>query len=141
MNIFRLNDINCVLEARLNILHCKIGVIIPNNGFKRNRFPHQFENRLNGDACPGNTRFSKMNFGADLNAIHAGNISLSRHKRQAAIGVHLDRGINPGTPVPTTELKRTLAVMSSRICRIASSGRGEISKFSWIWRRLVAVVK
>jgi hypothetical protein len=26
-----------------------------------------------------------MNFGADLNSIHAGNISLSRHKRHAAI--------------------------------------------------------
>src|ERR1019366_2358635 len=40
------------------------------------------------NARPGNTWLAKMNFGADVNSIHAANISLSRHKRQAAIGVH-----------------------------------------------------
>ena len=84
MNILRLNDINGVLDAGLNILHFQIGVIIPNNGFKRNRLPDQFENRLHRNARPGNTRFPKMNFGADLNSIHVTNIHHSRHKRQAA---------------------------------------------------------
>ena len=41
-------------------------------------------------------------------------------------------GINPGTPVSTTELNLTFVVMRSRISRMASSGRAEISKFSWI---------
>jgi hypothetical protein len=44
--------------------------------------------------------------------------------------VQLARGIKPGTPVLTTVLNRTLAVMPSRISRMASSGRVEISKFS-----------
>jgi hypothetical protein len=84
MNILRLNDINGVLDARLNILHFEIGVIIPNNGFKWNRFPDQFENRLHRNARPGNTWLPKMNFGADLNSIHATNVHYPRHKRQAA---------------------------------------------------------
>jgi hypothetical protein len=84
MNILRLNDINGVLDACLNVLHFEIGVIIPNNGFKRNHFPDQFENRLHRNARPGNTRFSKMNFGADLNSIHATSIPHSRHEGQAA---------------------------------------------------------
>ena len=88
MNILRLDDINGVLDARLNILHFEIGVIIPNNGFKRNRFPDQFEDRLHGNARPGNAWLPKMNFRADLNSIHVGNISLCRHKRQGAIGGH-----------------------------------------------------
>ena len=40
------------------------------------------------------------------------------------------RGIKPGTPVSTTELNLTFVVMRSRISRIASSGRAEISKLS-----------
>ena len=40
------------------------------------------------------------------------------------------RGINPGTPVSTTGLKRTLFVTPSRISCMASSGKAEISKFS-----------
>ena len=83
MNILRLNDINGVLDARLNILHFEIGVIIPNNRLKRNRFPDQFENRLDGNARPGNAWLPKMNFGADLNSIHVTNIPHSRHERQA----------------------------------------------------------
>ena len=71
MNVLRLDDINGVLDTRLNILHFEIWIIIPNDGFKRNRFPDQFENRLHRNACPGNARFSKMNFGADLNSIQA----------------------------------------------------------------------
>lgn len=85
MNILRLNDINGVLDARLNILHFEIGVIIPNNGFKRNRFPDQFENRLHRNARPDNTRFPKMNFGAYLNSIHATNIHYSGHALQAEV--------------------------------------------------------
>lgn len=44
----------------------------------------------------------------------------------------LARGIKPGTPVPTTALNRTLVVMPFRISRMASSGRVETSKFSWM---------
>jgi hypothetical protein len=84
MNILRLNDINGVLETRLNILHCEIGVIIPNNGFKRNRFADQFENCLHGNARPCNTRFPKMDFGADLNSIHRSNLHDSEHRSQGA---------------------------------------------------------
>lgn len=85
MNILRLNDINGVLDARLNILHFEIGVIIPNNGCKRNRFPDQFENRLHRNARPGNTWFPKMNFGADLNSIHVTNLHHSGDAPQAAV--------------------------------------------------------
>ncbi len=45
----------------------------------------------------------------------------------------LARGMNPGTPVLTTWLKRTLFVTPSRSSCMASSGKVEISKFSWIW--------
>ena len=38
--------------------------------------------------------------------------------------VQLTRGINPGTPVPTTELNRTFVAISSRISCMASSGNG-----------------
>jgi hypothetical protein len=48
---------------------------------------------------------------------------------------------NPGMPVSVTGLKRILAVIPSRISRIASSERVETSKFSWIWRGLVDVVR
>jgi hypothetical protein len=102
MNILRLNNINGVLKARLNIFHSEIGVIIPNNGFKRNRFPHQFENRRHGNARPCNTRFSKMNFGADLNSIHATNIANARHERQARKN-HDDYQVN-ARPVKTIQL-------------------------------------
>jgi hypothetical protein len=46
--------------------------------------------------------------------------------------VQCDCGINPGTPVSTTGLNRTLVVMPSRISCIASSGSVETPKFSWI---------
>jgi hypothetical protein len=84
MNILRLNDINGVLEARLNVFHCEIGIIIPNNGFKRNCFADQFENCLHGNARPCNTRFPKMDFGADLNSIHRSNLHDSKHRSQGA---------------------------------------------------------
>jgi hypothetical protein len=102
MNILRLNDIDGVLNARLNIFHCEIGVIIPNNSFKQNRFPHQFENRRHGNARPCNTRFSKMNFGADLNPIHATNIAHARHEEQAR-KKHGDSQVN-GCPMKTIQL-------------------------------------
>jgi hypothetical protein len=37
---------------------------------------------------------------------------------------HVGRGINPGTPVVTTELNRMFVVMWSRISVMASSGSG-----------------
>jgi hypothetical protein len=43
--------------------------------------------------------------------------------------VHLPFGINPGTPVSTTELNLCRVLIPSRISFIASSGRVEISKF------------
>ena len=45
---------------------------------------------------------------------------------------HLVRGMNPGTPVCTTVLNLTFVVMFSRISRMASSGRVERSKLSWM---------
>lgn len=49
--------------------------------------------------------------------------------------------MKPGTPVSTTALNLTFAVMPSRISRMASSGRADISKFSRIWPGLVEVVR
>ncbi len=46
--------------------------------------------------------------------------------------IHSARGIKPGTPVSTTVLNLMFAVMPSRISRMASSGRADISKFAWI---------
>ncbi len=82
MNILRLDDINGVLDARLNILHFEIGVVIPNDRFKRNRFTDQFQDGLHRNARPGNAWLPKMNFGADLNSIHATNIPHFWHERQ-----------------------------------------------------------
>ena len=48
------------------------------------------------------------------------------------IGRRIRNDPNPGTPVPTTGLNRTLVVTRSRISCMASSGRADISKFSWI---------
>ena len=68
-------------------------------------------------------------------------------KRQTAAavalrdGVHLARGMNPGTPVCTTPLNLTFVVMCSRISRMASSGKIERSKLSWMRRCLVDVVR
>ena len=58
-----------------------------------------------------------------------------------AIQLVAARGINPGTPVVTTELNRILVVMRSRISCMASSGRGEMSKFYWMRQDLVEVVR
>ena len=44
--------------------------------------------------------------------------------------VHLARGMNPGTPLSTTGLNRTLVVTLFRISCMASSGRTDMSKFS-----------
>src|SRR5271157_1261591 len=67
--------------------------------------------------------------------------NLQRVRPNRLSSVQLARGIKPGTPVLTTVLNRTLVVMPSRISRMASSGRVEISKFSWIRRGLVEVVR
>ena len=40
--------------------------------------------------------------------------------------------MNPGTPVCTTVLNLMFVVMLFRISAMASSGSGEISKFSWM---------
>src|SRR5579862_6374332 len=50
-------------------------------------------------------------------------------------------GMNPGTPVSTTGLNLTCNLIPSLISRTASSGRVEISKFSWIQRGFVEVVR
>lgn len=72
-----------------------------------------------------------MNFGAGLNSIHTVNISLSRHKRQAAIGVHelrqklghgmigreiLGRGIKPSLflPMPLQNLRGNLLPQTAK---------------------------
>jgi hypothetical protein len=55
--------------------------------------------------------------------------------------IHRALGINPGTPVSTTVLNRTLVVMPSRISCMASSGMVESSKFSWIWLGVTEVVR
>jgi hypothetical protein len=95
MNILPLDNLNGVLNARLNVLHFEIRVIIPNDGFKRNRFPDQFEDRLHRNARSGNTRFPEMNFGADLNSIPIFNIYMARQKRQAATRLPSGRKISP----------------------------------------------
>ena len=54
--------------------------------------------------------------------------------------LQLTRGMNPGTPVVTTVLKRMLVLMS-RICCMASSGIVETSKLSLMRSGLVEVVR
>lgn len=76
MNIFRLNDINGELNARLDILRFEVGVVIMNNRLKWNRFPDQLENRLDRNARPGHARLPKMDFGADSNSIHEANMPM-----------------------------------------------------------------
>ena len=49
--------------------------------------------------------------------------------------------MNPGTPVSTTVLNLTRAVMPSLISRTASSGRVETSKFSLIRLGVFEVVR
>ncbi len=93
----RLKDINGVLDACLNILHFEIGVIIPNDGFKGNRFANQFQDCLHWNARPANARFPKMNFGADLNSIHATRLSHSWDYWQAAACQINGCPKNPGT--------------------------------------------
>src|SRR4029077_2464669 len=55
--------------------------------------------------------------------------------------VHRSLGINPGTPVSTTTLNRILVATPSRISCMASSGRVEISKFSWMRLGVTDVVR
>jgi hypothetical protein len=107
MNILRLNNINGELDARLNILHFEIGIIIPNNGFKWNRLPDQFENCLHRNARPGNARFPKMNFGADLNSIHVANVHYSGHKPQAGPWPDKTAGMRPNQCPILTEVSLT----------------------------------
>ncbi len=57
------------------------------------------------------------------------------------LDVHLLLGMNPGMPVSTTGLSLTRILIPSLISLMASSGRVEISKFSLMWRALVAVVR
>ena len=56
----------------------------------------------------------------------------SNPRRCSPRSVQWARGMKPGTPVSTTGLRRTFVVMPWRISRMASSGRLEMSKFSWI---------
>ena len=76
MNVLRLDNINRVLDARLNVLDFEVWIIIPNDQFKRNRLPNQFENPLHRNACPCDTRFPKMDFRADMNSTHATSIPI-----------------------------------------------------------------
>jgi hypothetical protein len=75
--------------------------------------------------------------------VHAlGHSELRRLCRRAPpISVHFGRGMNPGTPLSTTALNLTFALIRSRMSRIASSGSSETSKFSWIRCGLVEVVR
>jgi hypothetical protein len=92
MNVLRLDHINGVLDARLNILHFEIWIIIPNDGLNRNRLPNQLENRLHRNACPGNTRLAKMNLAADLNSIHSTSILPDATQINLAPGARSARG-------------------------------------------------
>jgi hypothetical protein len=56
-------------------------------------------------------------------------------------GVHSGRGMNPGTPLPTTVLNLTFVVMRFRMSDMTSSGSVETSKFSWMRCGLVEVVR
>jgi hypothetical protein len=55
--------------------------------------------------------------------------------------VHLPFGINPGTPVSTTELNLCRVLIPLLISFIVSSGRVEISKFSWMRLWVLDVVR
>jgi hypothetical protein len=82
-------------------------------------------------------------------------LALSSARKMNGLTSHKDRGekvgrsksdviiqrINPGTPVSTTVLSRFLVVIFSFISLIAHSGRVEISKLSWMWRRVAEVVR
>ena len=54
---------------------------------------------------------------------------------------HFPLGMNPGTPVSTTALNLTRDLIPSLISRIASSGRVETSKFSWMRLGVFEVVR
>lgn len=62
-----------VLDARLDVLHFEVGIVVSDEGVKWNALANQFQNVLDGDAGAGHTGFSKMNVRCDLDSIlHVG---------------------------------------------------------------------
>ena len=70
MDIFGLNDINCILDARLDVLQFKVGIVVADNDFEGNGFPDQLQNSLHRDARASHARFPKVDVGADFNSTH-----------------------------------------------------------------------
>jgi hypothetical protein len=50
VDIFRLNDVNGVLNTRLNVFDCQVRVIVSNDCIERSSLAHQFKDTLNRDA-------------------------------------------------------------------------------------------
>jgi hypothetical protein len=66
VDVFALNHVNRVLDARLEVLHVEVGIVVSDDGVKRNALANQFQNVLDSDAGAGHTGISKMNLRTDL---------------------------------------------------------------------------
>jgi hypothetical protein len=69
VDFFGLNHVNGVLDARLDVLHFEVGIVVSEDGVEWNALANQFQNVLDCDAGAGHTGFSKMNVRADLDSI------------------------------------------------------------------------
>jgi hypothetical protein len=61
VDVFGLHDVNGVLDARLDVLHFEVGIVVSDDGVEWNALANQFQNVLDGYTSAGHTGFAKMN--------------------------------------------------------------------------------
>ena len=65
MDVFSGKHIDCVLDARANVLLIKVGIVISNDLVKGNSLADQFQDALYWDTSARDTGLAEMNSGVD----------------------------------------------------------------------------
>ena len=85
MDVFSLDNVNGVLNARFDVLDFQLGKVIADDGLEGNPIADQLQYRLHGDARACHARFTKVDRGADLYSTHGLTLHPSMWARQAGL--------------------------------------------------------
>jgi hypothetical protein len=70
MDVLSSDKSNRILDTSPDIFNCDLGVLVPDDLFKRKAFVEQLQNILNRDARACDTRLGKVYLGIDSNPLH-----------------------------------------------------------------------
>jgi len=85
VDVFSLDNVNGVLNARFDVLGFKLGIVIADYGLEGNAIADQLQYHLHGHARACHARFAKVDRGADLYSTHGLTLHPSMLARQAGL--------------------------------------------------------